>query len=172
MTIVKFDSEPGVYKTCDQNQLEFFTSAGWQLVAMYTVESALAVPEQQIGQGNGYTRTMQTTRAMPYTNICFVVRKGEQSALADAQKEALAAQEARDKAVQEHDDTKKAYKQSEQEVARLKQAVETRELALKVARADKEHIQTCYTKMEQGLAKIRNAIGELKMKEILADASR
>lgn len=170
-----FRTEPGeVYETVDADKLKNMTCRGYLLMAVIYTDEVVAAHDYEsrpvTDPNNTYSNRTETTSKQVSHVIrkpMFLMRLEADSALAQRTEEMETAKSAQ--AVAEN-------ARKEQEALATKLASEVKTLADKNAHAesvrkildqDKVEERQRNRKLETDIAKIRGAIGELRMKEIL-----
>jgi hypothetical protein len=159
----------GLVKVVHENQVADLSRVGWAIIAFYQETQLMPCQEQEPNENNqyGHGPTYSLMRYKPSTFTRFVMQLDEQSALTQAAEDLKTCQSTFSAANAELTKTKKDLEvmgqgrlKAEQEAERLR-SERTRNLE-SVDRATK-----IYRKLEDDIAKIRKALGELKLKEIL-----
>ena len=168
-----------VVKTVSAEQLERATYEGWRVIQTIEVEDARTVYEHDMAiavpaadpnrYGGDPSRRPKVERTVVVKTMMFLVGKDESSAvglltsqlrqahreLADAQGNERLAKSHLGVAEKALNEAKKDIEERTEFVIQLRKQNEQREERLR--------------KMEQDMAKIRHAVGDLKVKEILGD---
>jgi len=179
----------GILKTIDGSMLEQYTSQGYRVIGSYQDTIAKRFAELIDAPPNSYGHGYQdacyytdesgarwpvppgktiATRFVSESKTFFVVRRNEESALAELRKnvEALSQSEAASRAkaeavTKEHEKTKAELSAARSDLER------SQGKATRLEREAHEE-RTLRRKLEVDLAKVRKAIGDLKYNEILA----
>ena len=158
--VLKID-QPGVFKTVDEAALEAETLLGWQLVAVIQ-------DVHDCGPSNLDFETGQTvSQPLAGTLTSYLLRKDDDSVLTEHA-------DARQKAEKEAEELKAQLKESQATERKLADTLSSREDSLEWSRQQGhdlknqlEEARTRGSRMEEDLGKLRKAIGELRMREIL-----
>lgn len=158
-----------VSKVVNAHEVEGLTTAGWRLDEVFQESYVESFSEQvpMIVPGQSYPTTYSGTKGFVVTKNLFLMKK-DGSALVSEAHEVLEQAFAHEKTLQsqlaEVQDTARVLlgKFEVSETARIGLAKERDR-----ARQDFEAERALALKMEGDIAKIRNAVGALKMKEIL-----
>ena len=167
-----------VYRTCGPEELEMLTRSGWSLKSilssgkMVDVHENVAAwdeaPQRTDGQYNmpGWKHTTVTNKAV-VADVMFLLELNEDSAV--AQLESKVAELA--KKIVETDEAKKNLERElAAEKTRAMLAVEDFgriSAYLARTRTEAEELLKTKNRMEQDLAKVQRAVGELRMREIV-----
>ena len=168
-------SEPGeVYETVEADQLRHMAYRGFSLVAvLYTDELKVAqdyesrpIPDPNNSYSN---RTETTSKAVSHVlqRPLFLMRQEAESALRDVSDELV---DAKDKLRESKSAAEKATEHAaamEKDLAKVKSDNAHAESVRKIIDADNATERRRNQKLEGDIGKIRAAVGELRMKEIL-----
>jgi hypothetical protein len=153
-------------KTVGEDDLPNVTREGWRLVAIVQEQTYVTAQETQ-PVGGGQFGTVMASRAMPSITNRYLVGRDETSALAESHRLRMEAEEKRGAAVMElkrHAEAAQAADKLAAQVTDLQdtlQRAEDRETH--AARSYQERIR----KYEIDIGKLRAALGDLRMTEIL-----
>jgi hypothetical protein len=161
----------GWFRVCREPDLDFCTENGYELVqafkmsTVHTINETVAIPPSQY---NSCPSTQMVTKSYVVDELRFVLCKSENTALADLTAQVYALRKrAEGDAVQAAISTKSlAEATRDLEQSRMKESLAGRRVAELSALLDTVRAQV--RTYESDLAKVRAAIGELKMKEIVA----
>lgn len=162
----------GILKVVSASQLEEFSAQGWRVLEGFNEEQDhvfLGSEPKQVEDGNSYCSTVDTRRSVVLSQRYYVLGRDETSVLADLNSKIAAAN------VQVKDLTAKAKEQDDtlsqarREIDRLTNFVEARDLAAGRVAQERRGEQERMRKMEKDLGKLRAALGDLKMREILGE---
>ncbi len=171
-------SKGSVYRTCAANELEGLTSNGWRLVDVIQgvrygerFEGVAAFDEGSNGSNSGYRSAswQQTTvqRLVPEVTIMFLLEKNEGSAVSELEARATKACAERDEAKKKAEEAARAQNAAEAKAKDLQHQVDR--IRETYARESEEHksAEKRHDTLRHDMAKIKDAIGALKMEEIL-----
>lgn len=164
---------PGLWKVVEWPEVEAYSREGWQL--------ARVVPESRVEHasesvpflipGQSYPTMGSGTKSHTVSTARYVLFKDEQSAIAqlhaEAKKQYVELRDTQQKLAEQELAFKELFKTSLKLTESEKTSKTIAENCEVQAREDRIKIH----KMEQDLAKLRNAFGELKVKEILGDVT-
>jgi uncharacterized coiled-coil protein SlyX len=160
----------GQYKSVYAAELERLTLQGWQLVFCYQEAQQLGCSEQEPvlpATNNGYCPTTTVQRYKPVTVTLFVVRKPEESVLAELNVLLASARETLDERnkiiVERNEESIRLNKQLQSTKDNLKSI----ESSMTVVRDDRDRFRETVAKLEKDMVRIKTAIGERAYGEIL-----
>jgi hypothetical protein len=171
--MLKIESDlTGLLKVVGASAVESLTLEGWKLVFTYQ-DTALAPCQESEPSppqtGSSYfTPAVGVVRFRPHTVTMFIMQLDEQSALAQTHKELEIVKKAYESEARMLEQSREEAKVQRSKVTEAKEAVseysrKNISLASQLDTARKSN-----QKLELDIAKIRTAVGELKLKEILA----
>jgi len=154
-----------VYQVCGGDQLYQLTAQGWRLVHIITERGVMMVSDTVPIVANGYQQSATAQRNIECTHIKYLLEMDEASVLKKFN------EEWNEQATKLAAATKRA---GEMQELYAKQCTVTNQMEMErnVAKAKitaTEELQTRARKMETDLGKIRLAIGDLRMREIVED---
>lgn len=175
--MIEFKLPKGPCRVGNKELVRELTQAGWRLVAMTTGQEVVTLRKRELSarqiqnrNDNGYTGLIPDEVASQEAvadAVLFVLQQDEESALAESTKAAEAMEWQRSQAVSDlaveraaHDETKRALetrRQNQEGLERLQKRAEEARLTA----------EQRLRRMETDLGKLRAAVGELKVKEIL-----
>lgn len=161
-----------IHKVVDAMNLEFATESGWeyveQIIEMIAVPVTDQVPVVVPTSGGGhYTQHVTASKTVTERRVAFLVRRNPESALAKLTEERDAARGSLSSLKYE---LEKQREQTEQWQNDHDVAIEARNRANE--RAGDNHLMVTNLRdqlriMETDMAKVREAVGSVRMKEIL-----
>jgi len=162
--------ERGVAKVVEGSEVEMLTRQGWRIAKVLPESFATSVPESipVVCAGQSYPTQASGTRAISVSTTRFLMFEDEKSQLAKMAQLAAVKEVSLNKAQSDLQEVQKALK--EQVAAYQKVCENEKRLAetLSLRGAEVFEVKKQRDLMERDIAKIRAAVGELKMKEILA----
>jgi hypothetical protein len=174
--MISIDGKPNTqYMVVDTADLITYCNQGWILVAALSKAVLRTAVNSESRQRNGdtySTENISTSIHLMGSDLCFLMRKDTKSVLADMDEEIHRLQlllRERDKSIEE---IKTMHQTSNTHNAYMQRKIE--ELATQLTTA-KESINISSTNcwvLSQNLNKITQAIGTLKMEEILGDTNQ
>lgn len=162
-------TDDGTVIVCESNQVEHYSLLGFRLrEVIYNDGIQHATESTTTVENNGYrTVTLEIQKPFALREPRFVMVQGldftlaeQQSKIDDLRRELFQASATEREAVQKATDHEKRTKQLEADNTRLRDS-------LRAEYAGKETLRSSNRKLEGDIAKIRGAIGDLKMKEII-----
>ena len=162
----------GATKVVGQGEVANLSLQGWRLVYIYQESSYMSFFEQEaVPSQNGYgPTTVSVQKYRPSVMTWFVMHQSEASALEGLSLE-LSTERSYSRSLREA--VEKDKKAAEETAKRIKQLEAANDVANKDrTRISEERERYAHTarKLEADIAKLRNAVGALKMKEILEQA--
>jgi hypothetical protein len=157
----------GLTRVVCENQVDLLSQEGWAVVAFYQETMHLPCNEQKPPDEQNRYSPIQYTVYKPSTLTKFVMQLDEDSALAKAAVDVRANKQAAVTAVSEMTKAMKGLEEAKKLDMIMKDELERMQRARDSARTDLDASRASTRKLEGDIAKIRKAVGELKMKEIL-----
>lgn len=164
---------PGLWKVVDETYVEGLSREGWALVRI-VADSHVEYGSESVPfllPGQSYPTTGAGSRSHSIQKHRYVMFLDEKSALAklaaEAKQQYTELRDTQEKLNGQELAFKELFKAHTKLVESEKQSQKSADKCAENARKD----QVVIRKMEQDLAKLRSAIGELKMKEILGEVS-
>jgi hypothetical protein len=168
--MARMRTDDGVLRVAEGSELESLTTQGWRMLQVLP-ESREIVSREEVPlvlPGQNYPTTYSGTRAQVVQQHRFLMLKEERTVLAEAQ--------ARFDAVTADNQKKtaallEAEKKAKEQAAQWQRICEENKRYLEQTVALREEVATMRgqrDKMEKDIGKVRAAVGELKMKEILS----
>jgi hypothetical protein len=164
----------GRLKIVQAEEIEALTLSGWRLVLTYQ-DTVLwpymetEPPPPQTTYSTSYTSNMavQVTRCKPCTATRFVMQLDEQNALAQMNNDLESVKKALENEKNAHRQTHRDLDAQAKKVTEAKKAVDEYSQKNTSFASQLDTARTSNRKLESDIAKIRTAVGELKLKEIL-----
>lgn len=178
LTKEKPAKEKKIYRTCGPGDLEILTRDGWSLVKVIQSDRMIDVLEdvahfdEAPHRSDGYYRApgwqhASVTKKVVVTDTLFLLEKDESTVIAELEAKI---KEAEAKASAADVEKKKAEKDLFEEKGASQRlsaaAIRSQELHAKLL-VDTEELRKTKARMEADLGKIRLAIGDLRMREIV-----
>lgn len=162
----------GVLKVVSDKELEAHTSQGWELLELVTETSVVAWSQEQVAAQQPGMMPMQQSRPCTGTVTRYLVRKNEESAIADAGAKLSEAQKRA--CVLEGEAKEQAEKIRQLTSANEVFRKEAHDNALSQDKWRHEHatLRDRYKTMEQDLGKVRKELGEREWARIVGTASK
>lgn len=180
--------EKGVFKIANEHEVETLTRGGWELDEILEEDQIATVDETMSPQDvvlqldnmqkaysygqqpylngmpvpNGVKRRMVVVRAKRY-----VMRQSEQSAVAAAEKRAEEAIARRSEARSAHSTVQKELETAKALAAKHEERIAQLTHDVKVYRDEAQQQRDAKRQMEQDIGKVRQAVGDLRMREII-----
>lgn len=159
-----------VVKIVNEHEVEMLTRSGWRLreVLQETSIEPFGETVQMMVPGNSYPSSFNQTRGFNVVKNRYLMVQDGSKALAELSDKLRETENITNNACAQRDEAHRLVGERDKEIARLKQDVQ--HITDTNSRNYKQYTEqkTLNQKMETDIAKIRSAIGELKMKEILA----
>lgn len=167
--MARMRTDDGVLRVAEGSELEGLTMQGWRMLQVLP-ESREIVSREEVPlvlPGQNYPTTYSGTRAQVVQQHRFLMLKEERTVLAEAQArfDALHAE-----SLKTAHALLEAEKKVKEQTAQWQRICEENKRYLEQTVAVREEVATMRgqrDKMEKDIAKVRAAVGELKMKEIL-----
>lgn len=159
----------GVARVVEGHEVEQLTREGWR-IARVLPESKMELACESVplmGPGMNYPTNGQGTRGLVVGFHRFLMFKDEKSLIAEHAHEVKDLRSDVDHFRRSSEDALHNLKLREEELQKLKKYQESLEKTQNAAFDEASTERKAKQKMEQDIAKIRKAVGELKMKEIL-----
>jgi hypothetical protein len=158
-----------VSKVVNAHEVEGLTMNGWRLddvlqessVECFNESTPLVVP------GQSYPTTYNGTKGFVVTKNLFVMKKDGSAIVAEAEEALAQTEKARKNFADRTIEAEKKTVEAQKEVATLKSELATSAAFARQLSTQLVTERDLKQKMENDIAKIRQAVGELKMKEIL-----
>lgn len=162
-------NDDGAVIVCDSSQVEHYSIRGFRLREVVYSDSVTYANETTTTMENGYSRNITLEVQKPFTlrEPRFVMVQGLDLTLAEQQ---ATIEELRQKMFQASTSEREAVEKATAQEKRAKQLeADNKNLSdsLRAEYDSKNTLRTSNRKLEGDIAKIRGAIGDLKMKEIL-----
>lgn len=164
-----YDSRKAVHKVVSSQEVESLSRQGWYIVEIRQQDRIENVSEQvALPTNNGYPTQFNNSRSVVVSEPKFVMAQDGSSVLLETSAKLSAAEfKTRDLQLALSDLATKVTAM-EKKTAELTASLQRSEESVTSSRENYYAERKLKAKMEEDIAKIRNAIGELKMKEILA----
>ena len=176
--MIKFEdisTRRGPTKVVDAMNLEMWTRQGWKLVFSFQESLLMQCNEcepKMVHNPSSYNSSNDTVMAQrwrPYTTTYFVLVQDEESALAEAAQKIADAEVTRSNAETNERTAREAQAKAEEAKTRAEKEAERQKERADQIWQQMNQAQTQARKLEQDMAKIQNAVGSLKVKEILGE---
>lgn len=164
---VKFDTPlTGCVVVVEESKVELLTREGWKVIAFYQ-ETQMMPCQEQNPPANDRTYPISYTTYKPSTFTKFVMHLDEESTLAQAAASVRSHQQAAVISKNELGQAKKELEEATKRDAMTKNELERVQRTRDTYQDDLIAVRASNRKLEGDIAKIRKAVGELKLKEIL-----
>jgi len=162
--------ERGVAKVVEGSEVEMLTRQGWRIAKVLPESFATSVPESipLVCAGQSYPTQASGTRAISVSTTRFLMFEDERSQLAKMAQLAAVHAVTHGETVRALEQAKRELKDSVAAHAKAQEVAERHGADIIRERGEKFEAKKQRDLMERDIAKIRSAVGELKMKEILA----
>ncbi len=151
------------FKTVNSNHLQCDT-VGWDLLEVLSEESS-DVHTDNYTDSSGYTQ--QKTTVAPFKTSMFLFGKSEEGVVADLKQQLDNAQYKVNSAESKTRELNSEDEKLKKEITSLSNTVETQKRAVEMEVKAKKRYKEANLVMEADLGKLRKALGEIRMNEIL-----
>lgn len=168
--------EKGIVKVVSEYEVEKSTREGWVVESRFLKKVVLPFQETEvdphIGKSNYYpihgnTGVVNVQRMREVEQLVFVVRLDEDSAIARLTEELKASTASTQKYAAELGEQKKIAAEAETKAKALHEGYDNVSARLRAQSEAGEVMRKALKKLEEDLAKVRKAVGDIKFKEIV-----
>jgi hypothetical protein len=162
--------EVGAMKVVDGAEVEFLTRQGWYLQEILQETHVESFSEQVpfVTHGSTYVQNASATKGFLVTKNKFVMVQGKSGTIQELERQLAEAQRGQYNAQAECRKAEETAKGALEALKREQEISTGRFEQVNASYAVRRELEETKRKMENDIAKIRAAIGDIRMKEILA----